>query len=263
MRLTCDTGHDLTRDSDYRYTCVVCDATAKRKNRISSVGFGDEVGALFAMTESETNPRDATQRAHHTFFIDPHSFVRAERPCGNGPTIMATTVTTTTTTRLLLEQATDVLCIESVLAGFASIDVLLFFTSRVLASPQVVDHVLHRAFGSETATFDVDLDMISVSIERAGLVFLLLGLFRLHGSLHPNQKSAAQISLWSWIVELVYLGGQLSKLGYLKSSPLDGLVFLTQLAILSSIVLVSFTLGWTYILYRTKFNQTILLRKPS
>ena len=37
-----------------------------------------------------------------------------------------------------------------------------------------------------------------------GFMFLALGICRLHGGLHPNEKGAYRVFLWSFIVEVLY-----------------------------------------------------------
>lgn len=37
-----------------------------------------------------------------------------------------------------------------------------------------------------------------------GILFLMIGLARLYGALYINEKGAFTLSIWSWVVELIY-----------------------------------------------------------
>lgn len=58
-----------------------------------------------------------------------------------------------------------------------------------------------------------------------GILFLMLGLARLHGALFFDEKGAVIVSMWSWVIELIYTLSELFRGQFLISENVLALVF--------------------------------------
>jgi hypothetical protein len=142
--------------------------------------------------------------------------------------------------------------IESLLAGFAGIDVAIFMVSQLLAaSPYGLTRLQTLCRADERV---VTHDSIVAPLERLGLVFLLLGMVRMHGSINHKDKGAAEVTLWSWVVELVFLGAQYEILHRWNRENAYFLATLAQAGILAAMLLVALMLRWSFLHYRRTFK---------
>ncbi|MEM7087909.1 MAG: hypothetical protein AAF489_17135 [Bacteroidota bacterium] len=76
-----------------------------------------------------------------------------------------------------------------------------------------------------------------------GLLFLMLGLARLYGGLYITEKGAFIVSIWSWVVELVYT---LSELIYGNFSITENIM---------ALVLAPLMLIWSLVYYNKSFSK--------
>jgi hypothetical protein len=138
---------------------------------------------------------------------------------------------------------------QSLLAGFAGID---FMVSQLLAaSPYGLIRLQTLCRADESM---VTHDSIVAPLERFGLVFLLLGMVRMHGSINHKDKSAAEVTLSSWVVELVFLGTQYGTLHRWNRENAYFLATLAQAGILAAMLLVALMLRWSFLHYRRTFK---------
>lgn len=133
---------------------------------------------------------------------------------------------------------------DSALRLIAAVDILTFFTSRMLTAGR------RSPLLSTFATLDDLDDTIVPSLQRVGLVFLLLGLVRASACRFPRDKGAAILSLWSWVVEFAYIRFEVQR------QRANGSLF-APVATLAAVmfVIIAFMLGWSYQNYRTKFYK--------
>jgi hypothetical protein len=81
-----------------------------------------------------------------------------------------------------------------------------------------------------------DLESEGNSYPRlVGILFLILGLARLYGGLYMNEKGAFLVSIWSWVVELIYTFSELFYGQFIISENIAGLV-LAPLMLIWSLV---------------------------
>jgi len=76
---------------------------------------------------------------------------------------------------------------------FFVVDAMMFLMSQI--SPEF--------FVSALPQFDIQ-STDNTYPRLVGILFLALGLARLYGGLYINEKGAFIVSMWSWIIELVY-----------------------------------------------------------
>lgn len=114
---------------------------------------------------------------------------------------------------------------------FFVVDLLIFFLSQF--SPEMLIILLPQ----------FAIDSVANAYPRlVGVLFLALGLARLYGGLYMNEKGAFMLSMWSWVVELVYTISELARGTFQVSENLMALV-------LAPIMLI-----WSIVYYRRTFN---------
>lgn len=115
---------------------------------------------------------------------------------------------------------------------FAAVDIVMFLVSQT--APDVLVRYLPQ----------FDIESVDNTYPRlVGILFLMLGLARLYGALFINQKGALIVSMWSWVVELIYTVSELFHGQFLVVENIAGLV-------LAPIMLI-----WTLIYYRNVFSD--------
>jgi len=83
--------------------------------------------------------------------------------------------------------------LKYVLVFFFIVDVLIFLISQI--NPELLVEFLPQ----------FNLESVDNTYPRlVGFFFLTLGLSRLYGGLYIKEKGAFVVSMWSWIVELIY-----------------------------------------------------------
>lgn len=89
-----------------------------------------------------------------------------------------------------------------------------------------------------------DIDSTGGTYPRlVGILFLMLGLARLYGGLYIHEKGAVQVSMWSWVVELVYTVTELAR---------GEFIFMENIM---ALVLAPLMLGWTIVYSRQTFGS--------
>lgn len=81
-----------------------------------------------------------------------------------------------------------------------------------------------------------------------GVLFLMLGLARLYGAIYIMEKGAFTVSMWSWVVELIYTISELLRSNFMLAENLMGLT------------LAPLMLLWSLHHYRRNFSPTGLVR---
>ncbi|APD05584.1 hypothetical protein UJ101_00031 [Flavobacteriaceae bacterium UJ101] len=84
--------------------------------------------------------------------------------------------------------------LKYVLIIFFIVDSLIFLISQI--NPELLLSLLPQ--------FDLNT-LDNTYIRTVGVLFLMLGLARLYGGVYLHEKGALIISMWSWIVELIYV----------------------------------------------------------
>jgi hypothetical protein len=113
---------------------------------------------------------------------------------------------------------------------FALVDFLMFLVSQT--SPEQLVTYLPQ----------FDIESVGNTYPRlVGILFLMLGLARFYGALHIHEKGAFVLSMWSWVVELIYTISELSHGQFILAENLMGLT------------LAAFMLIWSSLYYRRNF----------
>ena len=118
------------------------------------------------------------------------------------------------------------------LVGFALVDFVIFIAAQV--SPTTLVGLLPQ--------FDIESENNSYP-RLVGVLFLMLGLARLYGALHMNEQGAFAVSMWSWVVELIYTTSELLRGQFVLTENLLGLI-------LAPLMLI-----WSIQYYRIKFAK--------
>jgi hypothetical protein len=93
-----------------------------------------------------------------------------------------------------------------------------------------------------TALPQFDVESVGNTYPRlVGNLFLMLGIARLYGGLFIQQKGAFTVSMWSWVVELIYTVTELCRGQFALSENVMALV------------LAPLMLGWSLFYYRKTF----------
>ena len=83
--------------------------------------------------------------------------------------------------------------LKHALIFFAVVDVLIFVVSQ--ANPELLVRLQPQ----------FDLESVDNTYPRlVGILFLMLGLARFYGAMYIDQQGALIVSMWSWVVELIY-----------------------------------------------------------
>jgi len=94
-----------------------------------------------------------------------------------------------------------------------------------------------------TALPQFDIESAGGAYPRlVGNLFLMLGLARLYGGLFMHQQGAFIVSMWSWVVELIYTGTELAHGQFILSENIVALV------------LAPLMLGWSLVYYQKTFR---------
>ena len=103
--------------------------------------------------------------------------------------------------------------LKYVLIFFFAVDIAIFFISQL--SPTLMVEFLPQ----------FNIESIDNTYPRlVGILFLALGLARLYGGLYINEKGAFIVSMWSWVIELIYTITELFYGQFIVSENLAGLV---------------------------------------
>lgn len=107
---------------------------------------------------------------------------------------------------------------------FFVVDIAIFFMSQF--SPTLMVEFLPQ----------FNIESIDNTYPRlVGILFLALGLARLYGGLYINEKGAFIVSIWSWVVELIYTITELFHGQFVVSENIAGLVLAPLMLIWSLI----------------------------
>lgn len=105
---------------------------------------------------------------------------------------------------------------------FFVVDIAIFFMSQF--NPTLMVEFLPQ----------FNIESIDNTYPRlVGILFLALGLARLYGGLFIKEKGAFIVSMWSWVVELVYTISELLHGQFIASENIAGLVLAPLMLILS------------------------------
>ncbi len=105
---------------------------------------------------------------------------------------------------------------------FFAVDIAIFFISQF--SPELLVEFLPQ-FNIESAGHTYP--------RLVGILFLALGLARLYGGLYIKEKGAFIVSMWSWVVELIYTISELSHGQFILSENLMAIILAPLMLILS------------------------------
>ena len=113
---------------------------------------------------------------------------------------------------------------------FFAVDLLMFLVAHVNSSLLVT---FLPQFNIESAG--------STYPRLVGNLFLILGLARLYGALYIHEKGAFEVSMWSWVVELIYTVTELFHGQF------------TLVENIMALVLAPAMLIWSFLYYRKTF----------
>jgi len=117
---------------------------------------------------------------------------------------------------------------------FFVVDALIFLMSQV--NPELLLTFLPQ----------FNIESVENTYPRlVGILFLALGLARLYGGLYINEKGAFIVSMWSWVIELIYTISEICYGQFVVSENLAGLV-------LAPIMLI-----WSVIYFNKTFAQRV------
>jgi hypothetical protein len=105
---------------------------------------------------------------------------------------------------------------------FFAVDIAIFFISQF--NPELLVEFLPQ-FNIESAGYTYP--------RLVGILFLALGLARLYGGLYIKEKGAFIVSMWSWVVELIYTISELSHGQFILSENLMAIILAPLMLILS------------------------------
>jgi hypothetical protein len=115
---------------------------------------------------------------------------------------------------------------------FFIIDISIFLLSQI--SPELMLSYLPQ----------FDIESAGGTYPRlVGILFLTLGIARLYGGLYIKEKGAFIVSMWSWVVELIYTFSELLHGQFIASENIAGLV-------LAPLMLI-----WSLVYFRKTFQQ--------
>ena len=114
---------------------------------------------------------------------------------------------------------------------FFVVDTLIFFTSQ-FNSEFLVQFLPQFNIESEGSSYP----------RLVGVLFLILGIARLYGGLYIKEKGAFVVSMWSWVVELIYTISEIVNGLFIPSENVVGLV-------LAPLMLI-----WSIVYYRNEFQ---------
>lgn len=126
----------------------------------------------------------------------------------------------------------DMKYLKYALIFFFIVDLIIFLVSQIDAN-LLVSLLPQFNLESEGNTYP----------RLVGLLFLMLGLARLYGGLYITEKGAFIVSIWSWVVELVYT---LSELIYGNFSITENIM---------ALVLAPLMLIWSLVYYNKSFSK--------
>jgi len=116
---------------------------------------------------------------------------------------------------------------------FFIVDVLIFLIAQV--NPELLVEFLPQ----------FNLESVDNTYPRlVGVLFLILGLSRLYGGLYIKEKGAFVISMWSWIVELIYT---ISEIIHGQFAVNENIM---------ALVLAPVMLFWSFMYFKRTFKQT-------
>ncbi|MEX0274260.1 MAG: hypothetical protein AB3N16_07780 [Flavobacteriaceae bacterium] len=116
---------------------------------------------------------------------------------------------------------------------FFVVDILIFLISQI--NPEFLVTLLPQ----------FDLESVDNAYPRlVGVLFLALGLARLYGGLYINEKGAFIVSMWSWVVELVYTLSELFRSQFVVGENIAGLVMAPLMLI------------WSLMYFTKNFRET-------
>ena len=115
---------------------------------------------------------------------------------------------------------------------FFIVDFLIFIISQI--NPEFLVTVLPQ-FNIESAD--------NTYPRLVGVLFFALGLARLYGGLYIKEKGAFIVSMWSWVVELIYTVSELLHGQFIAMENIAGLL-------LAPLMLI-----WSIIYFRKTFQQ--------
>ena len=127
--------------------------------------------------------------------------------------------------------------LKNALIFFFAIDISMFIMSQVAPG----------LFVSLLPQFNIE-STDNIYPRAVGTLFLMLGLARLYGGLYINEKGALIVSMWSWIVELVYTIIEI----------FHGQFIITENVM--AVVLAPLMLAWSVVYYKKTFNNTSTLK---
>jgi len=123
--------------------------------------------------------------------------------------------------------------LKYVLVFFFIVDVLIFLIAQV--NPELLVEFLPQ----------FNLESVDNTYPRlVGVLFLILGLSRLYGGLYIKEKGAFVISMWSWIVELIYT---ISEIIHGQFAVNENIM---------ALVLAPVMLFWSFMYFKRTFKQT-------
>lgn len=118
---------------------------------------------------------------------------------------------------------------------FAVVDVLMFLASQI--NPELLVRLLPQ----------FNLESVDNAYPRlVGVLFLMLGLARFYGAIYIDQKGALIVSMWSWVVELIYTITEIGRGQFLVTENVMALVFAPLM------------LAWSLVYYRKALRPTEL-----
>ncbi|MGV6829834.1 MAG: hypothetical protein ACWA45_10620 [Flavobacteriales bacterium] len=123
--------------------------------------------------------------------------------------------------------------LKYLLIFFFTVDLMIFLVSQ--AKSELLVSLLPQ----------FDIESTGNTYPRlVGILFLALGLMRLYGGLFIKEKGAFIVSIWSWIVELIYTISELARGEFVVSENLLGLIFAPLMLI------------WSLIYFKKTFLKT-------
>ncbi len=123
--------------------------------------------------------------------------------------------------------------LKHLLIFFFVVDLIIFLVSQT--KPDLLVSLLPQ----------FDIESVGNTYPRlVGILFLALGLMRLYGGLFIKEKGAFIVSIWSWIVELIYTISELIRGEFIVIENLLGLIFAPLMLI------------WSLVYFKKTFSQT-------
>lgn len=117
---------------------------------------------------------------------------------------------------------------------FFAVDTVIFFISQV--APDLLVTLLPQ-FNIESTE--------NTYPRLVGILFLMLGIARLYGGLFIHERGAVLVSIWSWTVELIYIGSELISGPFVIGENI------------ATLILAPLMLAWSIVYYKKTFVHKI------